>query len=85
MLIFINCLHVKGHRAYSGHRKYIKPNKRMMLPFFEDQSISEAEFGGIIRKLHEKSQGQPELRTGKRDRDVIAYPVPECMCKSRTR
>ena len=75
---------VKGHRAYSGHRKYIKPNKRMMLPFFEDPTISEAEFGDIMRKLHEKSQGQPEPRTGKRDRDVIAYPVPDCMCKRRS-
>ncbi|XP_021775936.1 uncharacterized protein At1g04910 [Chenopodium quinoa] len=73
---------MQGHRAYSGHRKYIKPNKRMMLPFFETyESMSDAEFGAIIRKLHEKSQGQPESRTGKRDRDVIAYPVPECMCK----
>lgn len=53
-----------------------------MLPFFDtDEPMSEAEFGAIIRKLHEKSQGQPESRTGKRDRDVIAYPVPECMCK----
>ncbi|KAJ8449599.1 hypothetical protein Cgig2_005621 [Carnegiea gigantea] len=75
---------MQGHRAYSGHRKYIKPNKRMMLPFFEDPTISEAEFEDIVRKLHEKSQGQPEPRTGKRDRDVIAYPVPECMCKRRS-
>ncbi|CAO2818070.1 unnamed protein product [Amaranthus hypochondriacus] len=72
---------MQGHRAYSGHRKYIKPNKRMMLPFFDEKSISEAELGSVIRKMHEKSQGQPEPRTGKRDRDVIAYPVPECMCK----
>ncbi|CAI9280505.1 unnamed protein product [Lactuca saligna] len=25
--------------------------------------------------------GQPETRGRRRDRDVIAYPVPECMCK----
>ncbi|KAL9243403.1 hypothetical protein vseg_017296 [Gypsophila vaccaria] len=76
---------MQGHRAYSGHRKYIKPNKRMMLPYFEDPSMSEAEFGAIMKKLHEKSKGQPEPRTGKRDRDVIAYPVPECMCKRHSR
>ncbi|KAK9668881.1 hypothetical protein RND81_13G093700 [Saponaria officinalis] len=76
---------MQGHRAYSGHRKYIKPNKRMMLPYYEDASISEAEFRAIMRRLHEKSKGQPEPRTGKRDRDVIANPVPECMCKRHSR
>ncbi|CAL1389059.1 unnamed protein product [Linum trigynum] len=74
---------MQGHRAYVGHRKYIKPNKPAMLPLFEDSSISEPELGTIVRKLHRRSLGQPEARTNKRDRDVIAYPVPECMCKSR--
>lgn len=75
---------MQGHRAYVGHRKYIKPNKQAMLPFFEDSSISDEEFGSIIRKMHRKSQGQPERRTNKRDRDVTAYPVPECMRKHST-
>ncbi|KAG6633280.1 O-fucosyltransferase 37-like [Carya illinoinensis] len=72
---------MQGHRAYVGHRKYIKPNKRSMLPLLEDTTISNAEFSRAMRKLHAKSQGQPEMRTNKRDRDVLAYPVPECMCK----
>ncbi|CAN4087956.1 unnamed protein product [Withania somnifera] len=72
---------LEGHRAYVGHRKYIKPNKRMMLPFFEDSSVPEKEFKRIMKKLHRKSQGQPEPRAKRIDRDVIAYPVPECMCK----
>ncbi|XP_074315884.1 O-fucosyltransferase 37 [Silene latifolia] len=72
---------MQGHRAYTGHRKYIRPNKRMMVAYYEDPWISEAEFGAGMRKLHNKSKGQPEPRTGKRDRDVIAYPVPECMCQ----
>ncbi|KAK9198209.1 hypothetical protein WN944_013393 [Citrus x changshan-huyou] len=75
---------MQGHRAYVGHRKYIKPNKKAMFPFFEDSSISDEEFGSIIRKIHSKSQGQPERRTNKRDRDVTAYPVPECMRKHNT-
>ncbi|KAK1565776.1 hypothetical protein Q3G72_034742 [Acer saccharum] len=77
---------MQGHRAYVGHRKHIRPNKRAMLPFFEDSSISDTEFGSIMRKLHKKSQGQPEPtqpRYNKRDRDVTAYPVPDCMCKHR--
>ncbi|KAG2284449.1 hypothetical protein Bca52824_055669 [Brassica carinata] len=28
-----------------------------------------------------KSQGHPESRRGRRDRDLVAYPVPECMCR----
>lgn len=71
----------QGHRAYVGHRKYIKPNKRMMLPLLEDISVSEEEFSSTMQKLHKYSMGQPELRNKKLDRDVLAYPVPECMCK----
>ncbi|KAL8140109.1 hypothetical protein V2J09_006130 [Rumex salicifolius] len=72
---------MQGHRAYSGHRKFIKPNKRMMLPFLQDKSLTEAQVKAIMKKLHEKSVGQVEPRLGKRYRDVLAYPVPECMCK----
>ncbi|RXH96038.1 hypothetical protein DVH24_008538 [Malus domestica] len=75
---------MQGHRAYAEHRKFIKPNKRAMLPLFEDNSIGDAEFGSIMRELHRKSQGQPEPRGYRRNRDVIAYPVPECMCKRST-
>ena len=73
---------MEGHRAYVGHRKYIKPNKRMMLPLFKEAGlISEREMGRVIREMHRKSEGQPVLRSRRRDRDVIAFPVPECMCK----
>ncbi|GER31978.1 O-fucosyltransferase family protein [Striga asiatica] len=72
---------MKGHRAYVGHRKYIKPNKRMMVPLLENVSITEEEFGRTMRRLHKYSLGQPELRGETLDRDVLAYPVPECMCK----
>ncbi|XP_017645102.1 O-fucosyltransferase 37 [Gossypium arboreum] len=71
---------LQGHRAYMGHRKSIRPNKRTMLPFFEDSSISDEEFSSIIRSLHNKSM-KPEPRKKQRDNDVIAYPVPECMCR----
>lgn len=72
---------MQGHRAYVGHRKFIRPNKRAMFPFFEDDSISEPEFRYVVKNLHNKYQGQPEPRNNKRDRDVIAYPMPECICK----
>ena len=64
--------------------KYIKPNKRAMLPFFDDLSNSDAEFRSIMSKLLSKSQGLPAMRANRRDRDVVAYPIPECMCKHKT-
>lgn len=71
---------VQGHRAYAGHKKYITPNKRQMLPYFLNPSLPEAEFNKIIRNIHHESLGQPELRIGKAGRDVTKYPIPECMC-----
>jgi hypothetical protein len=70
----------QGHRAFIGHKKYITPNKRHMLPYFQNSSLSEEEFNRIIKKLHQDSLGQPELRTHKNGRDVTKYPIPECMC-----
>ncbi|KAK2386375.1 O-fucosyltransferase family protein [Trifolium repens] len=71
---------IQGHRAFIGHKKYITPNKRHMLPYFQNSSLSEEEFNRIIKKLHQDSLGQPELRTHKNGRDVTKYPIPECMC-----
>ncbi|XP_058073492.1 O-fucosyltransferase 20-like [Magnolia sinica] len=71
---------IQGHRAYAGHRKHITPNKREMLPYFLNSSLQESEFNRIIKELHQGSLGQPEMRTGKPGRDIVAYPVPECMC-----
>ncbi|KAE9592702.1 hypothetical protein Lal_00028980 [Lupinus albus] len=71
---------IQGQRAYAGHKKYITPNKRQMLPYFMNSSLPEAEFNRIIRELHQDSLGQPELRTSKAGRDVTKYPVHECMC-----
>ncbi|KAH0892602.1 hypothetical protein HID58_055031, partial [Brassica napus] len=72
---------MQGNRAYVGHMKFIMPNKRAMLPLMENPSVSESELSRVARKLHGKSQGHPESRRGRRDRDVLAYPVPECMCR----
>ncbi|GKV27525.1 hypothetical protein SLEP1_g36691 [Rubroshorea leprosula] len=71
---------LQGHRAYAGHKKYITPNKRQMLPYFLNSSLPEAEFNRIIKQLHRESLGQPELRTNKAEKDVTKYPVPSCMC-----
>ncbi|RWR73814.1 O-fucosyltransferase family protein [Cinnamomum micranthum f. kanehirae] len=73
---------IKGHRAYAGHKKYITPNKRQMLHYFLNSTLSEREFKRIVKELHQDSLGQPDIRTSKAGRDVIAYPVPECMCKN---
>ncbi|CAL9133997.1 unnamed protein product [Musa textilis] len=72
---------MRGHRAFAGHKKFITPNKRQMIPYFLDTSLPESEFNRIVKELHQGSLGQPELRTDhKVGRDVTAYPVPECMC-----
>ncbi|KAJ8485104.1 hypothetical protein OPV22_017589 [Ensete ventricosum] len=73
---------MQGHRAYAGHRKFITPNKRQMLPYFLDASLPELEFHRIIKELHRGSLGEPELRS---DKDVTAFPVPECMCNGTSR
>lgn len=49
---------------------------------FEDSSLSDSEFR--VRMLHKNSRGRSNPINKKRDRDVIAYPVPECMCKHAT-
>ncbi|KAH7864041.1 hypothetical protein Vadar_024937 [Vaccinium darrowii] len=74
---------LQGQRAYAGHKKYITPNKRQMLPYFLNNSLPEAEFNQIVMGLHRDSLGQPELRTSKAGRDVTKYPIPECMCNDR--
>ncbi|XP_062077476.1 O-fucosyltransferase 20-like [Humulus lupulus] len=71
---------IQGHRAYAGHKKYITPNKRQMLPHFLNSSLPAAEFKSIISYLHRDSFGQPDLRTSKAGRDVTKFPIPECMC-----
>ncbi|XP_021908514.1 uncharacterized protein At1g04910-like [Carica papaya] len=71
---------MQGDRAYAGHKKYITPNKRHMLPYFLNFSLPEVEFNRIIKELHSESMGQPEVRTSKVGRDVTKYPIPECMC-----
>ncbi|XP_078443313.1 O-fucosyltransferase 20-like [Wolffia australiana] len=73
---------LKGLRAYTGHRKFITPNKRQMVPYFLDASLSGSEFNRIIRELHNTSLGQPMPRIDKDRRDVTAFPIPECMCNS---
>ncbi|KAG9450640.1 hypothetical protein H6P81_010605 [Aristolochia fimbriata] len=75
---------IQGHRAYAGHKKHITPNKREMLPYFLNSSLPEPEFKRIIKELHQGSLGQPDIRTNKPGRDIIAYPVPECMCNGST-
>ncbi|KAL1221845.1 O-fucosyltransferase 24 [Cardamine amara subsp. amara] len=75
---------IQGHRAYEGHKKIITPNKRHMLPYFLNKSMTETEFGKMIKKLHRQSLGKPELRISKAGRDVTKYPVPECMCNQST-
>lgn len=55
-----------------------------MLPYFVNTSMTEIEFGKMIKKLHRQSLGQPDLRISKAGRDATKYPVPVCMCNQST-
>ena len=85
------CLHIlkpkvlktnlsQGHRAYEGHTKLITPNKRQMLPYFLNKTMTETESEKMMKKFHSQSLGQREIRASKAGRDVTKYLVPECMC-----
>lgn len=73
---------VQGHRAYLGHRKHIVPNKRQMIPHFLNSTMPVDEFEETVRALHVDAVGSPIHRTNKSQKDVLAYPVPECMCQN---
>ncbi|KAK9135086.1 hypothetical protein Syun_014416 [Stephania yunnanensis] len=68
---------MQGQRTYSGHMKFIMPNKRAMVPFFENKSLLEEEFGKIMKQLHKTSMKPLQFRKYKRVHDVITYPVPK--------
>ncbi|GLJ22644.1 hypothetical protein SUGI_0426450 [Cryptomeria japonica] len=40
---------IQGHRAYRGLRKNITPNKRRILPYLQDMTLSEGELKSIVR------------------------------------
>ncbi|KAL5991100.1 hypothetical protein ACLOJK_012006 [Asimina triloba] len=71
----------QGHRAYAGHRKYITPNKKIILPMFAEKTLSDEEFSNAVKQIHVGLMGQPIVRTKKSH--VISHPVPECMCKRK--
>ncbi|XP_002991907.2 O-fucosyltransferase 20 [Selaginella moellendorffii] len=74
---------LRGHRAYVGHRKYITPQKRDLIQLFlNSSSMREEEINDEIKRLHSEANGRPQLRMEKPTRDVLGYPVPECMCRS---
>jgi len=75
---------MQGHRAYLGHRKHIVPNKRQMIPHFLNSTMPVDEFEETVRALHVDAVGSPIHRTNKSQKDVLAYPVPECMCQNPT-
>nr|VDD12292.1 unnamed protein product [Brassica oleracea] len=59
------CCAIQGHRAYEGHTKLITPNKRQMLPYFLNKTMTETESEKMMKKLHRQSLGQPGKRVSK--------------------
>ncbi|KAK9084775.1 hypothetical protein Sjap_025186 [Stephania japonica] len=73
---------LQGHRAFLGHRKHISPNKRQLVHLFMNATVGEKEMESTIRAMHSGSMGSPGLRIMNSGKDVIAYPAPECMCRT---
>ncbi|OVA03430.1 GDP-fucose protein O-fucosyltransferase [Macleaya cordata] len=72
---------LQGHRAYLGHKKHITPNKKQLVHLFVNQkNLGEKEMDEEIRKMHFSSSGSPLMI--RPNRDVIAFPFPDCMCTS---
>ncbi|EHA8589007.1 putative O-fucosyltransferase 37 [Cocos nucifera] len=77
---------IQGHRVYLGHKKSITPNKRAVFQLLKQAAAaekSEGEVRSMMKRVHAQRMGQPEERGRKKGRDVIAFPVPECMCRRR--
>ncbi|KAL5715364.1 hypothetical protein ACHQM5_017193 [Ranunculus cassubicifolius] len=73
---------LQGHRAFLGHKKYITPNKKQLVNLFMNEEQDERQLDQMIKERHANSLGSPVIRTKGSGRDVIAFPVPECMCTS---
>ncbi|KAF5195286.1 O-fucosyltransferase family protein [Thalictrum thalictroides] len=73
---------IQGHRAYLGHKKHITPNKKHLVHLFMNKikPQDQRKLDQMIKNMHARSLGSPVARTKKSGRDVIAFPVPECMC-----
>ncbi|XP_072964768.1 O-fucosyltransferase 37 [Typha angustifolia] len=78
---------MQGYRAYTGHMKYIRPNKHAIMHVLREAAsgATEEETRREMRRVHAGRTGGPEERGRKKGRDVIAYPAPECMCPPRRR
>lgn len=74
---------MQGQRMYLGHRKFILPNKRKLMGPLLDPSTSEDQLKKVVSEAHKEMFGLPQFRTARAGRDVIGYPVPECMCRAK--
>eukprot|EP00897_Mesotaenium_endlicherianum_P001234 jgi/Mesen1/1138/ME000123S00308 len=75
---------LQGFRAYYGHRKHITPNKRDTIRFLLNNTLSQEEVDkAVLAAQRPEHFGIPQLRTSRRGRDVVAFPVPECMCSDQ--
>ncbi len=67
---------------FLGHRKFVLPNKRKLMGPLLDPGTTDQQLKEVVWDAHKEMFGLPQFRTARAGRDVIGYPVPECMCKS---
>ncbi|XP_072953353.1 O-fucosyltransferase 24-like [Typha angustifolia] len=68
---------LQGHRTYKGYGKPLRPNKKLLVRLFTNTTLSDEEIKRKIKQIHAESSDS--LYTNP-NRDVIAYPIPHCMC-----
>ncbi|XP_020090075.1 uncharacterized protein At1g04910-like [Ananas comosus] len=71
---------LQGHRTYMGYGKPIRPNKRMLVRLFTNNALSDEEIKKNIKQIHTEPSDSALLSHANPNRDVIAFPIPHCMC-----
>ncbi|WOL20234.1 hypothetical protein Cni_G29038 [Canna indica] len=73
---------LQGHRTFIGSGKQIKPKKKLLVQLFQiNKTLTETEIGNKIKKTHMHRESMDlSVMEAQTKRDVIAFPVPYCMC-----
>lgn len=75
-----------GHRRFlfDGHSKTINPDKRKLVPLFQDMNISWVTFKDQLEIMLSENDRKgimvPRVRKINRKTSIYTYPLPECRC-----
>ncbi|XP_072977940.1 O-fucosyltransferase 24-like [Typha angustifolia] len=75
---------LQGHRTYMGYGKHIRPNKKLLVHLFLNRTLSDSEIRKKIMEIHTESSDSTSSLYINQNRDVVAFPIPHCMCLKET-